>query len=286
MGIPTPGADARIQSTEIGLDVQHASPPTAAYVGKDDSLWIMCSNNAPSTVTVNARFLMPSGEIKLNQWTIAFTLSRSAQFKQIQLTECFLLSVAVVSNTASSATNISCYVAAIVSRLVPTAFNAAQSLCQGYSSGTMPISWPTGVNTTNVDCAGVPHVLVGGAPIAGAEISETVPANAKWKITSIQATFTTSATAGNRFPAVTLDDGTFTFGTYPACAGIAAASQFRYTWLVGALLGPGGENAQVGSIPAETFLMPGFRIRTLTTGLAAGDQWSAPTYLVQEWLLP
>lgn len=279
--------DVRIQAAEIGLDVQHASPPTSAYVGKDDSLWIMCSNNAASTVTVNARFLMPNGDIKLNQWALNFTLSRAAQFKQIQLPECFLLSVALVNNTINSATNISCYVAAIVSRLVPTAFNAAQTLCQGYSSGTMAISWPTGVNTTNVDCVGISRIIQGTTPAAGAEISETVPASAKWRVASIRFSLTTSAAVANRVVNVAFDDGSgFIFAATGVTFNQTASLTFVYNFAQGYAGVTGAGTPAAVQLPSPMFLPQFFRFRTQTVGIQAADQYTPPIYMIEEWLQP
>lgn len=273
-------------ASEIGLNVQNSNPPTAAYVGKDDSLWVGSANPNPSSViTVNGRVLMPDGSIKLNQWTLRFAASRSMTYQQLNLPEGFLLSIAAVSNQTPGGVG-SCYIEVVLSRLPPAVFNAAQVLCQGYSNFNQPVTWPGGVNTTSVDCVGVSRTVAGTAPAAGVNISETVPLNTKWRLVTFRFTLSTSAVVKNRVVELVFDDGGGVFGASGVTFNQLASTTFTYNFAAGfAGVTNNGTPCYI-QLPTPMALMPLFRIRTNTTNLDAGDQFSLPIYLVEEWLMP
>lgn len=287
----TPGFDTDVayagQSTEIGLNVQNASPPTQTYVGKDDSLWVGAAvNTVGLVVTLNARYLMPNGTIQLNQYTLRFALSRAMTYQQITLPEAFLLSVAATCNLQPGG-GASAFVEVLLSRFSPSLFNASQVLCQGYINFNQPVSWPGGVNSTSVDCAGLPRSIGGTTPAAGADISDSVPANAKWGVVSAFFKLVTSAAVANRTLVFVIDDGVNIVQTVVINIVIPAVT----TWNISI-----GQTLQNITLPASGVanacmplgvnLFPLWRLRTLTTGLQAGDQYSNITYGVQEWLLP
>lgn len=126
--------------------------------------------------------------------------------------------------------------------------------------------------------------ITGTNPAAAAEISETVPVGSRWKFKGMRAVLTTSATVANRNVTLTIDDGTNTILSGGAVYNQAASAAFTY-WFA-----PGLTNsvqtsviAQVPIPPTDTLILPsGYRIRTLTGALQAGDDWGAPQYLVEE----
>jgi hypothetical protein len=129
------------------------------------------------------------------------------------------------------------------------------------------------------------RVIVGTNPAAGVEVSETVPAGKRWRLVSFRVALTTSGTVANRFPALTLDDGTNTFSTTSAHA--AQTATLTIGWTFGDFgTGQGtilANNPQVEPLPCNAILLPGYRIRTVTLALDAGDDYGAPVYCVEEW---
>lgn len=134
------------------------------------------------------------------------------------------------------------------------------------------------------DGPGFIRTIAGATPAAGAEVAETVPAGTRWELLSFRARFVTSATVANRFPVLTLDDGTanaFFEGGVLATAQTAGQTS-RYTFAQGL-------NAQInqtnftGSLMNRAFLLVGYRIKTVTSGIQVGDQWDQISYLVREW---
>lgn len=278
--------NAQIASTEIGLNVQDSTPPTQTYVGKDDSIWVgAATQNVGLIVTLNARFLMPNGSIQLNQYTLRFPQSRQMSYQQVFLPECFLLSLSATPNTQAGSPS-STFIAVMLSRFAPTLFNASLLLCSGYSTANQPVSWPGGINSTSVDCAGAIVTSGTSAPAAGVNFSITVPANAKWRPIALNCTLTASAAVANRGLVVTLDDGSNLFAT-GANPTVVTASQVA-TLCVAA--SPELQSAPILVFPINLFagvlLFPGFRIRSAIQNLQVGDQISAVSLLVEEWILP
>lgn len=284
---PTYVTDAAVASpsAEIGLNVQDSTPPIAAYVGKDDSLQIMtaCSQGPPLVIVV-ARTLMPDGSVMPNIWRFTPNLQRTALYTTIPLPECFILSISVQILLTNSGRSV--FAAALLFRGGDISSNVAQVLCEGYVSNNQPLSWPTGVNSDSQNCVGNIRSITGTLPAAGANISETVPVGAKWRPISFQFTLTCAVAVANRFIILTLDDGTNIFGTFPVNLAVTASQVFTATFFTGS----GSVTATVLEANISVFLgvlLPsGYRMRTAVSGLQAGDQLSAPQYLVEEWLIP
>lgn len=139
------------------------------------------------------------------------------------------------------------------------------------------------------------RTITGTNPAAGAEISETVPTNARWKLLSFTAVLVADGNASNRFANLVIDNGTTANRRAgPMRQGVAqTASQTRtHIWSIGH--GPMSRDADnitdtdsilVGYFMGDVGLLPpAARIRTITTGLLAGDNYAAPIFQVEEWV--
>lgn len=281
-----PGFDPDTIATgsQIGLNVANASPPTDAYVSQDDYLYIGFSTSlASGTINVTARILMPDGRVVPSVWPVQMTFSRAIQTIRIPFPEGFLLSCAVLlANTAAPR---STYVSLAISRstLAPTLLGNV--LVQGYADSNVPLSWPGGILSTNLDCAGNIRVITGTLPAAGVQISETVPANARWNLLSITFSFTASATVATRLIQLILDDGTNVYGTFLSPASVTAGLSLITTFAVGVTTTTNA-TSQMIAIVSPAILSAGFRIRTNVLNMQAGDQLTAPVYQVEEWIVP
>lgn len=284
---PTYVTDAGLYgpSAEIGLNVENASPPINAYVGKDDSLQIMVScSQGPPLVIVVARTLMPDGTVKPNIWRFTPNLQRTGQYTQIPLPECFILSLSVQILLTGSGRSV--FIAAMLFRGGDLSSNAAQVLCEGYVSPNTPLSWPVGFNTDNQNCVGNIRSITGTTPAAGANISETVPVGAKWRPIGLQFTLTCAVAVASRFMVITLDDGTNVFASLVNSTALTA-SQVGTFFVLANNSSQAVANFFFNCGGFQGFLLNnGYRIRTAVIGLQAGDQLSAPQYLVEEWLIP
>jgi len=137
--------------------------------------------------------------------------------------------------------------------------------------------------TLESDGPGAVLSITGTDPAAGAEISETVPANTIWWLQSMHSTFVTDVTVPVRQAILFLDDGSADFYVAPTSATQAASLSRRYTFA------HTGENKDLVAIdyfipiPAKTTLAAGYRVRTVTSSIVAGDNWGAPQLKVEAW---
>lgn len=165
-------------------------------------------------------------------------------------------------------------------------------LASGYITTISGMSYPGGNVSTPIEGGGYLRAYQGNGPAAGGEVGEAVPASARWQLISFYTTLTTSATAGNRRPSITLDDGSFLLWKAIAPADQAASLTVAYQIGESGFISAGGLAAIVLPAPCPTWLSgyagsqgaTQFKIRTSTAGILAGDQWSAPLYLVREFL--
>lgn len=280
-------ADAIIGGPQIGLNVTNSSPPVNSYVGVDDQLRLFISSSSVTgaNITLSLRILLPDGRIVPNTHVVPTPASRSGNTTQIPLTEGFILSAALKSTFSSEQRNTYCVL--YITRGTPTTLTDAQVLMQGYPALISELSWPTGFNTDSVNCVGNIRTITGTNPATGTDISETVPASAKWRPISFIARLVTSVAVANRTVVFVIDDGANLLQTVVVNATIPAST----TWFVS--VGQGLQNVTLAGssvlnacMPMGVFMSSGWRFRTLSTNLQAGDQWGFVQYSVEEWLTP
>ena len=151
-----------------------------------------------------------------------------------------------------------------------------------------PPAWPPVVLESPLDGRGFIRNITGTDPAAGAEASETVPTGATWKLRSWLDVFTTDVTVANRFPQVVLDDGTTIFWRSRVHAAQAAStSNVEYQKALGdSHLDAASNISQFHSLLPASQLLAGYRIRTTTTAIVAGDDYASPEFQVEEWIVP
>jgi hypothetical protein len=146
---------------------------------------------------------------------------------------------------------------------------------------------------------GTLKTVTGTNPAAGVEISEAVPTNTIWQVLSFTAVLVSSGVAGNRAPVLIIDDGTTANrrNVIRDSTSVQAASLTRtWTWVRGFDLSSTAEYSQadtdtlivVQKLPTreDVELLQSARIRTVTSAFDVGDDWAAPIFQVQEWVVP
>lgn len=155
----------------------------------------------------------------------------------------------------------------------------------GYVSHARRMSWPPGVFEPMFSGHGLMRSITGTNPAAGAEISETVPTNAVWRLWGLTIPLTTDATVANRRVTLRLDDGTNDFHRYLAHAAQAASLLRTYcAYPIGYATVDIGQDTPILLASPPPFLFQGWRIRTSTISLQAGDDYGAPQLFVEEWI--
>ena len=128
------------------------------------------------------------------------------------------------------------------------------------------------------------RILVGTDPGAGAEVSETVPAGLDWELVATRVSFVTDATVANRRPHLIVDDGTNVLVQSPAPTDQGASTTTAYQWssFGQQITTTGGNSLMV--MPNVIKLEAGYRVRTSTVGIVAGDNYGAPVLTLRERL--
>ncbi|MBA7545413.1 hypothetical protein ES705_37781 [subsurface metagenome] len=127
--------------------------------------------------------------------------------------------------------------------------------------------------------------ITGTDPAAGAEISETVPDRRRWRILAVRFSLTADATVADRVVHLTIDDGTNVIADICVTTAHAASitKVYNFSNFGSTQLNP----TTCLYIPLPPLpLMEGYHITTVTELMEAGDDFSAPQILVEEWIDP
>lgn len=121
-------------------------------------------------------------------------------------------------------------------------------------------------------------------PAAGADFRINAQGGVIWEVLSFRASMTTSAVVANRQVALGIfdQDGT-RIAMFPAVSNQTATQTQGYTFYAGqgAWEAFGEQTAPLPVPPA--LVQPGWSIRTVTTAIDVGDQWSAGVLTVRSW---
>lgn len=161
---------------------------------------------------------------------------------------------------------------------------ALGTLLQGYITTNARLAWPGSPIESSVAGGGRIRSITGTNPAANVEISETVPAGVRWRLYSFVFSLQTDANVANRDVNLIIDDGANEVWKAGGTA-TQAASVLRTYYGAAAGFAPtiitGGTNVP---LPEALYLSSGYRIRTSTNARQAGDDFTAPQYLVEEWI--
>lgn len=259
--------------------------PHAVYLTGEDNLRVTVFNAAAGvTVTIRGRYLPLDGDIVPFSDSFVPATNRTASTNTTRLAEGWLLGVSVFVSGGSPLTGQTFAIVSLI-RGEGTSAIDLMTLAAGPVTASQRIGYPGSLIMNSLDGAGALRLITGTTPGAGAEISETVPTGARWQLLSFAATIATSAAAANRQPTLVIDDGATQYQLFPQAATTPASNSSRYFWTAGSGVFLAQLNgADVQGLVSPLWLLAGHRIRTLTTLIQAGDQWSAVLYGVREWM--
>jgi hypothetical protein len=276
--------EVAIKSTpgDVCFSFDNVYPWDGVYVRQDDALFISILAVGGQGVNLQYRLLRPDGQVLVSQETIGNLGTRSQNFVTRQLAEGVLLSVAVFP-TPSEGAGTYTYVAVELRRQSLATSGPHQVLCAGYLSQACPLSWPGAVLQRPTDGAGIRRGIVGTTPAAGADISETVPANTRWQLLALRASLTTAVAAANRFPGFKIFvNGSVTFLAHANAAQVASTTD-AYSIGIGLPFYSDTIGGFIIPFPTLVILNSGDLINSDTVAIQAADQWTAPVYEVIEW---
>lgn len=255
-----------------------------AFVSPDTRLVVRSWNSLSGLVlTVVGRLLDADGKLSTFEFGHTPNTDRSKAESTYTLTAARLIDVAVTPKSGSPYRG-HCYVTLGLARRTAPTTEYYQDLAKGYITAAGGLIWPGGPYLDSVEGPGLLRSVTGTNPAAGAEVSETVPTNARWRVRALRASLVTDATVATRTVNFIVDDGATTLLNFPGVTTQAASLTRAYN-----VAEYGFQPSAVGTdiffyIPFLVRLLQGWRIRTSTTNLQAGDDWGAPQMEVEEWI--
>jgi hypothetical protein len=262
----------------------HVLPPGALYITVDELIQVSITNPS-QTVSINLtmRMLLPSGKVIPEYYQFPnLVASGTATSRLIPGVEGYLLSATV---DAPSISRGAAYVVVSVKRGRGSGdATAGDLICEGYPGGLYLLNYPFSAPEPPNAGPGLARSVTVANPAAGADWSVTVPAGASFAVNSVSATLVTSAGGSARVATLVITDagGNVVFNG-PATASQNASSTENYTWSNAPSTPPAGATSTVGPLPAGLRLGPGWTLKTVTSGIQAGDQWSAIVLSVQQY---
>lgn len=258
-------------------------PPSQVYVAISDALQVSAASTIDGeTVTVSYRLLRVDSELVLGQFTVATGIVRTIGTHIEPLAEGFLLSVSCSAKLAN--TRGQTFARVFLGSPPLGAGQAAQVLFADYITTQISPAHPGGRVLAPTEGPGNVNGIRGQNPLAGFEVVFSSPSNTRWRLISLTATLTTSATAGNRIAGLDLFASGFAFLFGGANQAQGPSAGFIYTWGGGLqFLFDGISAVQEPSL--NNLILPASSvIETATRNLKVDDQWTNATVLVEEWL--
>jgi len=258
-------------------------PPTEKYISAADKFYIAIWNSVTDlAVTMKGRMLLKNGSISEITRRFEPTDDRAINEYYLETPSGFLLDLEIFPEGSTKRGQTFVHVSLYQGADNPNNRNAL--LIQNYLTTGNALSYPRSNIQDSIEGQGVIRIITGTDPAAGAESSETVPTNARWRILAYNIALTTDATVSNRNVTVQLRDAVSEYWRHPwfdaHAASLIRAHYFAQN--VGRLAAV-SNNFFNGELP-NVIMDEGHRIATVTTNLQAGDDFGAPTLIVEEWI--
>lgn len=256
------------------------------YLAGETWLRVISYNSAAGVVvTVAGRMLHLDGSTSTFRFDHVPATDRSLATAAHQLGEGWLLNVQAYASAGAPLRG-QCYVGVELSRGGVSAREPVATLVKDYVAEGQGIAWPGSPVRASIEGPGALRTIVGTNPAAGAEVLETVPTGARWRLLAVRLVLTTDATVANRATALTLDDGANQFARFAPSSVNTASTAVSHTFTsVGASFTSQGFTSPLLD-PAAALLLAGYRIGTQTSNIQAADDYAAPILLVEEWIEP
>lgn len=311
-GQPVEGPDPSFQSGStpaiVTFDLQGISPPSALYVQRDDVLLLQAASSiVGEAVTFNGRLLLAplprggqpdvpgvgvspldllnSNIIEVFGETIPLPNQRTPVSVLRGLAEGYLLSLTAIAAPGGATFRGQTFAKASIVRAGQQFTSIRQVLFSDYAIGTNPIGWPGGRALAPEEGPGFRISRQQANPAAGSDWTFACQANQRVGIISLSAVLTASATVANRQVELIVDDSVDVLWRTSATANVTASQVVAFS-ACPTNTSPGVITTdQTLVFPPGLILAPTWRIRTLTTGIQAGDQWSSIFLNLEEQLV-
>lgn len=283
----TPSADVITRAPRVEFTERFVQPPGALYLSPDDALRLqLVSSAVGARARLLARILEPAGNVRYWQNELATVTARVAIRDDFKGLEGFLLGL-IVDLVQGGAASDWFFASVQLGLGVSAPGRPFQALCHGYFEDEQPLFWPGGNYRDPWDGRGFPRQAAGTNPGAGAQFAFSVPEGARWRIQGMDVTLVTDANAANR--RFILEARAFGGAVYFATAAQVvqtASLTWRYNVAPWGMDSDNRDGRLLVNWPAEVILVDGDEIGSAAANLQAGDDFGAPTLLVEEWYQP
>lgn len=287
--VPQPSVANQRPQALITYAEGNVPPPSALYVGLNDKVRVFQFSHSPTVfqVEVDFRLLLPDGTIQVQSEFVNVGGAYTTGFNDFSMAEGFLLSVDVRSNQAGVFRG-QVFINVVLLRNFGSGNTLQITLARGYCTLFSPVVWPQiPTDFPTLKPGAILQVTIGN-PAAGADFTQAINGNARWRVQTLRAAFVTSAAAANRSAILQFSTAGNVFFSAPVVPVQAASLTWSYNWGSGvttltATAGATTPNA-VTSLPDDFWLPPGSTIASVTQNIQAGDQWSAIQLDIEESL--
>lgn len=256
----------------------------AVYLTGEDHLRVRSFNSASGvTLAIEGRQFTVDNAFKAFRERHVPNTNRTAATSTFHLGEGWLVDLQVRASGGTPRRG-ECFVVVEVIRGFTGDVQPTTTLIQGYVCDTSNRAWPASPLELSTEGPGNLRSIVGTDPAAGIEIIETVPTNARWRLVGMRAVLVTDATVANRTVSLVFDDGVNAFTATIASIAQTASQTNPYFFAEYGVITAVALVVVMVPLPTSVLIPQGGRIRTLTGGIVAGDNWAAPTYEVEEWI--
>ena len=269
---------------DLGRSAAALMGPATLYMTGEDTLEVAAINTVTNqTVLVTGRFLNLDGTITPFAHEVRPGAARTLALIIRGFGDGWLLNLtahAGVSGTLTGQT----YARVRLVRGHTSGATVLGTLIAGYVTTVQSLAWPGTPLKSSLDGQGWLRSVGGTDPAAGVEITETVPTGARWRVHALSAALVTDATVANRIATLVIDDGATILYSIDPAAVQPATQNIRYSG------GPGSQrlgavnSSSIWNLPIDLLLLAGWRLRTSTNALQAGDNWGAPQLWIEEYL--
>lgn len=276
-----------ITTTEVQDRARQLQPfltPGAVYLTGEDAFRIRSLNSSSVTaLRVVGRMLTLEGEVRPFLFDHTMNTDRTAAQLVVSIGNGWLLDFSVFAASGTALLG-QIFVRVELVRGLGSAAQFLATLAQGVCNAVQALAYPGSAIRATHEAPGIIRSITGTDPAAGAEIVETVPTGARWRLLSLLGRLVNDATVASRQVRLVVDDGTTAFWqTDPPENHTASQDAFFMAAEGSARLGIISQT-RTWMGPTHMIMLAGYRVRTSTANLQAGDNWGAPQLLVEEWL--
>jgi len=256
----------------------------AHYLTADSDLRIDSFNSAAGvTLTIAVRMLGLDGQLVSIALPHTPLTTRLIKTENFRLREGWLLSAQVFASAGTPKRG-QCFVRLSLIRGLTGAISSEATILQSYVQDTTAPAFPGSPIVHSSEGPGVLRTIVGTNPAVGVEIAETVPTNARWRLQAFRFQLVASGTVANRRPTLIIDDGANEIWRQNSNVDQTAGQTSVYEAAPGVSFSTIDVRTYSLPLPIGLVLAEGYRIRTSTAAIDAGDDYAAPIYSVEEWI--